>query len=124
MDGVVSRYIGESGFSPNTQAGLHQTGLKAGDPWSALWEHAACLHGAQEGEGKDAVEMFSMKVTRNYSSRSRRLIAEAVLIDQELQLKRNKDITEDRRTRVVMNSKAHWFQPAVVKVLASSEFKY
>ena len=71
-DGVVGQYIGESGYTAHTRAGLHQRGLQAEDPQSALWEHSARLHGAREGEGRQYVDSYKMTVTGSYKSSSRR----------------------------------------------------
>ena len=122
-DGVVGSYTGESGYTAYTRAELHQSGLKAGDPRSALWEHAARLHGARDGEGQQQLNSYKMKVVANYKSSSRRLIAEAILIDQELQAKKESDKIKPG-SRVILNSKAQWYQPSLVRMQASAEVNY
>ena len=57
------------------------------------WEHKARLHGAQEGEGdgQHHVDGFRMKVVAAFKSSSKRLIAEAIIINQELEAKKEAD---------------------------------
>ena len=84
--------------------GLHIAGLVAEDPRSALWEHAVLHHDYRAGDGKEAREMFNMKVTAGYKSSSRRLISEAVQIEQEIQKQDVASRVRGGEERLVLNS--------------------
>ena len=125
-DGTVATYVGESVYSAHFRGELHQDGLKAEDHRSALWEHLARHHGARPGEGEGLIKNFQMKVTGSYQSSARRLIAEAVQIEREINLRDHpsSESNVSRRARIVLNNKSQWFQPPIIRMQAKTTVEY
>ena len=85
LDGQEALYIGESGYTAFTRCGWHRGALEAEDHRSALWQHQVRHHGGQRGDGVKAIENYKMEVTCTSSSAPRRLIREAILINDQLE---------------------------------------
>ena len=122
--GQVTSYIGESGYSANFRAGLHQRGLRAEDSKSVLWQHVTGHHGAKAGDGKNYASKFQMEVTGSWGSSARRLIAEGVLIDREFSIKNNtcRDMGGQDKPDLILNGKAQWYQPALTRMKVKPYF--
>ena len=104
---------------------VSQRGLVAEAHRSALWQHVADHHDGQKGDGVKFKENFSMKVTgRNYNTSARRLIAEGIRIERQIQMRDGAcSVREgERRPDLVLNSRREWYQPRLIRVKATNRF--
>ena len=123
LDGQEAHYIGESGHTAYTRGGWHREGQEAEDHRSVLWQHHVRHHGGKKGDGSRAVENYSMQVTGVHKTPSRRLIAEAIQITDQLERRERASIERSSQI-LVLNSKAEWHQPRVVQIRANSTPQY
>ena len=125
-DGRVTTYTGESGYSSYTRAVSHRAGLQSEDPRSALWQHAVDSHEFRKGDGRhqELKSMFKMKITGSHNSSSRRLISEAIRIEDSVRQRDKAQRSGEGEERVVLNSVRQWFQPGIIRVRASRTFSY
>ena len=117
-DGQAAVYTGESGYSAYTRGGLHRGGLVAENHRHPLWEHCVNHHGARAGEGVQGLAKFRMQVTGSHKTACRRLISEAVQIEDEV--RQAESSRESGGRRIVMNSISQWFQPKLIRVRAGA----
>ena len=105
----MTEYFGKSGFSAHSRSVSHRDGVQAEAPRSALWQHAVARHGKVVGEDVDVNGMYSMTVLGNYSTSSRRLISEAIYIEDAMRRQ------NQGGGNLVLNSARQWFQPGVIR---------
>ena len=92
--------------------GLHWKCSVAKNHCQPLWDHCVRHHGARAGKGAQGLAQLSMQVTGIHKTAARRLISEAVQIDDE--------VRKSESSRLVLNSISQWFQPKLIQVRANT----
>ena len=98
--------------------GLHRKGFVAENHRHPLWDHCVRHHGARAGEGAQGLAQFNMQVTGVHKTAARRLISEAVQINDEM--RKSESSRERGENRFVLNSISQWFQPKLIQVRANT----
>ena len=130
----MATYVGESGFSSYTRGANHRAELRKENQHNALWSHAVEHHGFKKGQGAqvEVTSMYNMKVIDTQRSSCKRLISEAIRIEEAVRETKamkspsnnSSNSASNSANRIVLNNKSQWYQPGLIRSRASPGVEY